>query len=161
MPNRTRGLPQGGSSGIDRAEAARLGAEWARATLERTGAAEPVAVEPARADYSAGYNSTTGVPSGPLAGVATAYGRCWAEARSITCGGGTGPSLQVVLLATQNGVRATVIAPVGQTIAGGSVRFWWLDPVTQIWSLGNVDETLPTGTRSASTSDQFSPVGGK
>ena len=105
-------------------------------------------------------NSTTGAPSSPNDGVPLAYGRCWAEARSITHSGGSG-SVGVALVATQNGVRAIVTAPAGQTITAGSVRFWTFDPQQQSWALGGVDETLPTGARSVATTDQFVTVGAR
>lgn len=153
-----RGLPQGGALEPSREQAASFGEKWAEQVLQRSGSEEPRPVTAARADYSAGYNSTTGAPSQPLDGVATSYGRVWAEARSVTHSGGSG-SVAVTLISTQNGVRAVVTAPAGQTIAGGSVRFWNLDPVTLLWAVGTIDETLTTGTRSAATSDQFMTVG--
>lgn len=151
-------LKQGASLPIDRSRAAMVEVEFTESVLARQPSSEPRPVSAARADYSAGYNSTSLTPNGPSAGVEASYGRIWAEARSITHSGGSG-SVAVALLSTQNGVRAIVTAPAGQTITGGSVRFWNFDPVTQIWALGGVDETLSTGTQSVATSDQFMTVG--
>lgn len=121
---------------------------------------EPERVKPARSVYTQRTNVTTNTPNGNADGVETPVGRIWAEARSVTTSG-SAPSVEVTLIATQNGARATVTAPSGQTISAGSVRFWVFDEDAQRWSLGNVDETLPTGVQSVSTTDLFVTVGAK
>ena len=151
-------IPLGGTLPIDLDKARTQGEEWFDRQVQRTSQQQPGRVDAARADYAAAYNSTSLVPVGAQVGVPLPYGRCWAEARSITHSGGSG-SVDVVLIATQNGVRCTVTAPPGQTISGGSVRFWVFDENKNQWSLGPVEETLATGAQSVSTSDQFVTVG--
>lgn len=153
-------LNMGGAAEFSRERADVFAQQFSETQLQRVASSEPIKVSPARAKYAAGYNSTTGAPQQPLDGVDSAYGRVWAEARSVTTSGGSG-SMDVVLVATQNGVRAVVVAPLGQTIVGGSVRFWSFDPETQIWAVGTIDEPLTPGTRAAATSDQFMTVGAK
>jgi hypothetical protein len=114
---------------------------------------------PRRVEYSAAYNSTANAPSGPLDGLKTRVGRVFAEARSVTSTVAVA-SLAVTLIATDNGVRCAVEAT-GTTITAGSVRFWVFDEDTQKWSLGGVDETLPTGAESVTTTDQFVTVGSR
>lgn len=120
-------------------------------------AREPVAIEPTSATYGAGYNSTSGAPSGELDGVLTPVGRIFAEARSVTAAAGS-PAVTVTLISSKRGVRAHVRLA-SSTIAGGSVRFWTQNPVTKDWALGGVDETLATGTQEAATTDQIVAVG--
>jgi len=151
-------IPLGGSSDFELNRARELGSAWAEANLSRIGQSQPTPVEVSRSDYAAAYNSTTLAPANPLDGAELPYGRVWAEARSITHSGGSG-SVGVILISSQNGCRAVVVAPQGQTITGGSVRFWSFDPVDQLWILGGVEETLATGTRAVSTTDQFITVG--
>lgn len=114
----------------------------------------------ARAVYTAAYNATNGVPTGQREGVPTNYGRVWAEGRSLTNSGGGG-AFKVTLISSQNGVRATIEAPDGTTISGGSVRFWLQDPSTLEWALGGVEETIATGVQRVVTTDQFVTVGGR
>ena len=156
---RTRGLSLGGAVEVDQRRADEIGQRFTEDNLNpRVPQGEPRPVQADRADYNAAYNSTSGAPSQPLDGVSSGYGRVWAEARGITHSGGSG-SVAVVLISSQNGVRAIVTAPPGQTITGGSVRFWTFDPITQTWAVGAVDESLQTGARSVATSDQFVTVG--
>jgi hypothetical protein len=121
---------------------------------------EPVPVRAARSVYSARTNVTTNAPSGEFDGVPAPVGRVWAEARSVITSG-SAAEVELALVSTQNGVRCTVTAPVGQTISSGSLRFWVFDDVAQRWSLGAVEETLPTGVVSVATPDLFVTVGGK
>lgn len=156
----TRGLPLGGALDFDLTAARGLGAEWASLALDRASEQQPVPVSVDRADYAAPYNSTSATPTGPAAGVSSAYGRVWAEGRSLTCSGGSG-AFGLTLISSQNGVRCMVSAPAGSTITGGSVRFWTFDPVRQVWACSSVEEVLATGVRDVATSDQFSPVGAR
>lgn len=152
-----RGLPLGGHlDNFDTEEGRAAGRLWLCRTTE--GKAEPIQVAADRIDYTAPYNSTSQVPSGPAAGVATAYGRVWAEGRSLTNSAAAG-GFGIALISAQNGVRAIVTAPSGSTITGGSVRFWLWDPVAQVWALGGVEETLATGAQVVATTDQFVTVG--
>lgn len=157
---RTRGLPHGGGPEIDREAARAIGEAWlARIADTRNGATEPEPVNATRAQYAAATGATNLTPSGPQAGVPTAWGRVWAEARSVTTSSGS--SVDVVVVAGQNGVRAIIMANEGATVTGGSVRFWTFDPATQVWALGGVEETLPTGARAVATTDQFVTVGAR
>lgn len=151
-------IPLGGSLEIDMDRARAYGREFEETQLARQSPQQPEPVGVDRSDYAAAYNSTALVPNAPQEGVALPYGRCWAEVRSVTHSGGSG-SVGVTLISAQNGVRAIVTAPIGQTITAGSVRFWTWDPIDQIWALGGVEETLPTGARAVSTTDQFVTVG--
>lgn len=112
--------------------------------------------------YSAAYNSTANAPSGDQDGLELADGsRIFAEARSVTASSGA-DALTVTLRASQNGARAYIETPTsGATIAGGSVRFWVMEPTRRVWHLGNVDETLPTGVARVATSDQLVTVGAR
>jgi hypothetical protein len=153
-------MPHGGALDFDLDEARSTGRAWYAANLLPSVQRQPVQVDASRLDYQAAYNSTSQAPSGPNDGVPLPYGRAWAEARSVTHSTGSG-GVTVTLLSTQTGVRAIVTAPIGATIAGGSVRFWVYDPAANQWALGSVEETLATGTRAAATSDQFVTVGGR
>lgn len=157
-PRTSRGLPLGGAAELNLEEATAHGKAWLASTHEaRAQAQQPAPVQAARTVYAAPTGATTLAPSGPEAGVPLPYGRVWAEARSVTAS--AGPSVEVALVSAQNGVRCTITANEGATITGGTVRFWTFDPASQRWSLGGVEETLPTGVRSVNTTDQFITVG--
>jgi hypothetical protein len=158
MPINKLALALGGSIDFDLERARAIGRDFTETLLSRTPDQQPLPIGVDRADYSAAYNSTALTPRAPLDGVALPYGRCWAEVRSVTHSGGSG-SVGVSLVSAQNGVRCIVTAPPGQTITGGSVRFWCFDPVIQSWNLGGVEETLATGAQGVATTDQFVTVG--
>jgi hypothetical protein len=153
----SRGLPLGGSINFSEDTARAKGDAWFD-TVSGRSADQPRQVNVARADYSAPQGSTSQVPTSPTDGVESPYGRVWAEGRSLTSSSGSG-SFGMTLISSQNGVRCLVAAPPGQTVTGGSVRFWTFDPLHQTWALGGVDETLPTGAAVVATTDQFNTVG--
>ena len=154
----SRGLPLGGTIDFSEDTARAKGDAWCEQLSGRSAQQAPRSDTVARADYSPPQGSTTQVPTSPTDGVESPYGRVWAEGRSLTSSGGTG-AMGMTLISSQNGVRCLVAAPSGQTVTGGSVRFWTWDPLHQVWALGGVEETLPTGAAVVATTDQFNTVG--
>lgn len=155
----TRGLAHGGPLGVDE-----MDFDAARRQTLRGLQAQP---EPEPrvwvrdVTYSAAYNSTSNAPSGDLDGLELADGsRIWAEVRSFTASAGAAAPV-VTLRASQNGARAYIDAGAGVTVAGGSIRWWVMEPTKRVWHLGGVDETLATGAQRVATTDQLITVGAR
>lgn len=62
-------------------------------------------------------------------------------------------------LAGVTGVRFQIAAVTGQTITAGTIRLWYYNPISALWSQGPVTETLVTGAQAANTADYVVAVG--
>lgn len=113
-----------------------------------------------RCRYGAVIGVATNIPTRIDDGVLTPTGRAYFELRNVTVSSGT-PAVSVVLVSSQNGLRAKLILPTGITLTGGTGRWWNFDDVESDWSPSDNEPDLPVTTSNIVTlSDQRIAVGG-